>query len=201
MALSALPSLYLASTSVYRKQLLAKLTPHFTAINPSTDETPQPGEDATALVRRLARAKAQAVAATLTEGLIIGADQVAVFNGQIIGKPHSRQKAIGQLQQFSGHNVTFLTGLALVNAATGHCQQVVEPFTVSFRTLSDAEISAYVEREQPLDCAGSFKSEGLGISLFSAMRGDDPNSLIGLPLIRLLHLLRNEGVNLLTHGS
>ncbi|MDX1678287.1 Maf family protein [Arsukibacterium sp.] len=198
MSQSALPPLYLASTSPYRKQLLAKLTPHFTTIKPDTDETPLPDEDATALVRRLARSKAQAVATTLQAGLVIGADQVAVFNGRIIGKPHTVENAIAQLQQFSGHSVTFLTGLALINAASGHCQLAVEPYTVSFRSLSDTEIIAYVEREQPLDCAGSFKSEGLGISLFTAMRGDDPNSLIGLPLIRLLHLLRNEGINLLT---
>ncbi|MAD76118.1 MAG: septum formation inhibitor Maf [Rheinheimera sp.] len=197
---SALPALYLASTSVYRRQLLTKLTPHFTAVKPQTDETPLPDEDATALVRRLARAKAQAVAATLSEGLVIGSDQVAVFNGQIIGKPHTVDNAIAQLSQFSGHSVTFLTGLALLNAATGKCQLVVEPFAVCFRTLSQQEIVSYVEREQPLDCAGSFKSEGLGISLFSALRGEDPNSLIGLPLIKLLQLLRNEGVNLLTAG-
>ncbi|WP_301003760.1 Maf family protein [Arsukibacterium sp.] len=201
MSQSPLPKLYLASTSPYRKQLLAKLTPHFIAVKPQTDETPLPDEDATALVRRLARAKALAVAATLDEGLVIGADQVAVFNGQIIGKPHSRANAVAQLSQFSGHSVTFLTGLALLNAATGNCQLTVEPFTVCFRKLTDAEIIAYVEREQPLDCAGSFKSEGLGISLFSALRGDDPNSLIGLPLIRLLQLLRNEDVNLLTAGG
>ena len=149
-------------------------------------------------MQRLARAKAQAVAATLNEGLIIGSDQVAVFNGQIIGNNHTRDNAIAQLTQFSGHSVTFLTGLALLNAATGNCQLTVEPFTVCFRHLTAAEIIAYVEREQPLDCAGSFKSEGMGISLFSALRGDDPNSLIGLPLIKLLHLLRNEGINLLT---
>ncbi|HAW93675.1 MULTISPECIES: Maf family protein [unclassified Arsukibacterium] len=197
---SALPALYLASTSVYRRQLLAKLTPHFTAVKPETDETPFSGEDATALVRRLARAKAQAVANTLSEGLVIGSDQVAVFNGQIIGKPHTVDNAIAQLSQFSGHSVTFLTGLALINATTAQCQLIVEPFTVSFRILNEQEIAAYVAREQPLDCAGSFKSEGLGISLFSALRGDDPNSLIGLPLIKLLQLLRNEGVDLLTAG-
>ena len=198
MAQTSLPPLYLASTSPYRQQLLAKLTPNFIAVKPETDETPKPAEDASTLVQRLARAKAQAVAATLNEGLIIGSDQVAVFNGQIIGKPHTRDNAIAQLTQFSGHSVTFLTGLALLNAATGNCQLTVEPFTVCFRHLTAAEIIAYVEREQPLDCAGSFKSEGLGISLFSALRGDDPNSLIGLPLIKLLHLLRNEGINLLT---
>lgn len=198
MAQTSLPPLYLASTSPYRQQLLAKLTPHFIAVKPETDETPKPAEDASTLVQRLARAKAQAVAATLNEGLIIGSDQVAVFNGQIIGNNHTRDNAIAQLTQFSGHSVTFLTGLALLNAATGNCQLTVEPFTVCFRHLTAAEIIAYVEREQPLDCAGSFKSEGLGISLFSALRGDDPNSLIGLPLIKLLHLLRNEGINLLT---
>lgn len=201
MVNAALPALYLASTSAYRRQLLAKLTPHFTAIKPNIDETPLPAEDAYTLVSRLARAKAQAVAASLSDGLVIGSDQVAVFNGQIIGKPHTRQNAIAQLSQFNGQSVTFLTGLALVNAASGHCQLIVEPYTVFFRTLSQPEIIAYVEREQPLDCAGSFKSEGLGISLFSALQGDDPNSLIGLPLIRLLQLLRNEGVNLLTAGS
>ncbi|SNY43372.1 MAF protein [Arsukibacterium tuosuense] len=201
MTQSTLPKLYLASTSPYRRQLLAKLTPHFIAVKPQTDESPLPDEDATALVRRLARAKAQAVAATLDEGLVIGSDQVAVFNAQIIGKPHTHDNAVAQLRQFSGHSVTFLTGLALLNAATGNCQLIVEPFTVCFRKLTEAEIVAYVEREQPLDCAGSFKSEGLGISLFSAMRGDDPNSLIGLPLIKLLQLLRNEGVNLLTCGG
>lgn len=198
MAQTSLPPLYLASTSPYRQQLLAKLTPNFIAVKPETDETPKPAEDASTLVQRLARAKAQAVAATLNEGLIIGSDQVAVFDGQIIGKPHTRDNAIAQLTQFSGHSVTFLTGLALLNVATGNCQLTVEPFTVCFRHLTAAEIIAYVEREQPLDCAGSFKSEGLGISLFSALRGDDPNSLIGLPLIKLLHLLRNEGINLLT---
>ncbi|KKO44230.1 septum formation inhibitor Maf [Arsukibacterium ikkense] len=201
MAKCSLPALYLASTSPYRQQLLAKLTPHFTAIKPEVDETALPDEAATALVSRLAITKAHAVAASLTEGLVIGADQVALFNGQIIGKPHTRQNAIAQLSQFSGHSVTFLTGLALINAATSHCQCVVEPFTVCFRSLTSAEIIAYVEREQPLDCAGSFKSEGLGISLFSALQGDDPNSLIGLPLIKLLQLLRNEGVNLLTAGA
>ncbi len=194
-------ALYLASTSPYRRQLLAKLTPHFTALKPNVDETPLPGEDAISLVARLAQAKAQAIAATLSTGLVIGSDQVAVFNGQIIGKPHTEQNAITQLSQFSGHSVTFLTGLALVNASNGHCQLLVEPYIVHFRHLSQAEISAYVTREQPLDCAGSFKSEGLGISLFSAMQGDDPNSLIGLPQIKLLELLRNEGLNLLTASS
>ncbi|KKO49127.1 septum formation inhibitor Maf [Arsukibacterium sp. MJ3] len=198
MSISELPALYLASTSVYRRQLLAKLTPHFTTIKPDVDETALPGEDATTLVSRLALTKAKAVAATLSHGLVIGSDQVAVFKNQIIGKPHTRDNAIAQLSQFNGNSVTFLTGLALVNVQSGQCQVIVEPFTVCFRQLTQLEIAIYVDREQPFDCAGSFKSEGLGISLFSAMQGNDPNSLIGLPLIKLLQLLNNEGVNLLT---
>lgn len=191
------PPLYLASTSVYRQSLLSKLTSNFSAIRPETDETALPGETAVALVQRLAEAKAKAVASKLTTGLVIGSDQVAVFNNEIIGKPHTVAKAEAQLSAFSGQAVTFLTGLSLLNAATGNTQTLVEPFTVHFRELTQAEISAYIAREQPLDCAGSFKSEGLGISLFNKLEGEDPNSLIGMPLIKLLQLLRNEGINLL----
>ncbi len=193
----ALPALYLASTSKYRQQLLAKLTTQFFTAKPQVDETPLLGETAEQLVRRLAVAKAQAVAASLAAGLVIGSDQVAVFNSNIIGKPHTAENALAQLRRFSGNSVTFLTGLALVNAQSGKVQVSVEPFNVSFRTLTDAEIIAYINKEQPLDCAGSFKSEGLGISLFSKLSGDDPNSLIGLPLIRLNQMLLNEGVNVL----
>lgn len=191
------PPLYLASTSVYRQGLLQKLTSNFTAIRPDADETALPGETATALVQRLAEAKARSVAATLSSGLVIGSDQVAVFNNEIIGKPHTIANAEAQLSAFSGQAVTFLTGLTLLNVASGNTQTLVEPFTVHFRKLTRAEISAYIAREQPLDCAGSFKSEGLGISLFDKLEGEDPNSLIGLPLIKLLALLRNEGFNLL----
>lgn len=197
MSDATLPTLYLASTSVYRQQLLRKLTSHFKAIKPQIDETPLAGESASQLVSRLALAKAQAVAAGLNAGLVIGSDQVAVFDNAIIGKPHTAANACAQLAHFSGQRVTFLTGLALINAHSGNRQLVVEPFYVQFRSLSAAEISAYVEKEQPLDCAGSFKSEGLGISLFSKLSGDDPNSLIGLPLIRLNQMLLNEGVNVL----
>lgn len=189
--------LYLASTSVYRQRLLQKLTPDFIALRPDTDETPLPAESAATLVQRLAAAKAQSVAATLRSGLVIGSDQVAVFQNTLLGKPHTVSNAKAQLTLFSGQAVTFLTGLSLFNVASGNVQTVVEPFTVHFRELTEPEITAYIEREQPLDCAGSFKSEGLGISLFRKLEGDDPNSLIGLPLIRLLALLRNEGVNLL----
>ena len=189
--------LYLASTSVYRQQLLTKLTSQFCAVKPNVDETPKPGESAEQLVRRLALAKAQAVADNIKQGLVIGSDQVAVFKQRIIGKPHTIDNAVMQLREFSGQTVTFLTGLALVNAQNGNSQLVVEPFEVSFRSLSDAEIRAYIAKEQPLDCAGSFKSEGLGISLFSKLNGNDPNSLIGLPLIQLNQMLLNEGVNVL----
>jgi len=197
MTYCTVPPLYLASTSIYRQQLLSKLTSSFFCIKPHVDETPLRGEAAIQLVKRLAEAKARAVATQLTEGLVIGSDQVAVFNNDIIGKPHNATNAVAQLKRFGGHTVTFLTGLALINAHTGNTQVVVEPFDVSFRTLSDAEITAYIEKEQPFDCAGSFKSEGLGISLFTKLSGEDPNSLIGLPLIRLNQLLLNEGVNLL----
>lgn len=197
MSQQPVTALYLASTSRYRQQLLAKLTDKFSCMKPDVDETPLPGENAEALVKRLALAKAQAVASTLATGLVIGSDQVAVFNNAIIGKPHTFNKACEQLRLFSGQKVTFLTGLAVINITSGQQQLVVEPFTVHFRSLSDAEITAYVQKEQPLDCAGSFKSEGLGISLFSRLEGDDPNSLIGLPLIRLNQMLIKEGINLL----
>ncbi len=195
------PPLYLASTSVYRRALLQKLTTQFSCVKPEVDESPLPDETAEALVNRLALAKANAVAATLSAGLVIGSDQVAVFQGEILGKPHTVANAEAQLKRFSGQAVTFLTGLAVVNAATGKVRQAIEPFVVYFRELSEAEIRHYVAREQPLDCAGSFKSEGLGIALFDKLQGDDPNSLIGLPVIRLLAMLRHEGLNLLLQNQ
>jgi MAF protein len=195
------PPLYLASTSVYRRALLQKLTTQFSCVKPEVDESPLPDETAEALVNRLALAKAKAVAATLSAGLVVGSDQVAVFQGEILGKPHTVANAEAQLRRFSGQAVTFLTGLTVVNAATGKVQQAIEPYVVHFRELSEAEIRHYVAREQPLDCAGSFKSEGLGIALFDKLQGDDPNSLIGLPLIRLLAMLRDEGLNLLLQNQ
>lgn len=192
-------NLWLASTSIYRKALLEKLTPNFNTAKPEVDETPLPGETAMALVERLAIAKAKAVADGLSAGLVIGSDQVALFAGDILGKPHTVDNAVAQLTQFSGHKVTFLTGLAVVNAATGEVHHCVEPFYVHFRSLSSEDIRCYVEREQPLNCAGSFKSEGLGITLFDKLEGDDPNSLIGLPLIRLHQLLKAHGRDLLLH--
>lgn len=188
-------ALWLASTSPYRQQLLQKTGLTFTTASPTIDETAQPNETPTELVQRLALAKAKKVAESLNAGLVIGADQVAVFGDDILGKPHTDANAIAQLQRFSGHKVTFLTGLALFNAADQSYQLCCEPFAVYFRNLSLAEIKRYVALEQPLDCAGSFKSEGLGISLFDKLQGNDPNSLIGLPLIRLLAMLRQHGIN------
>lgn len=190
-------NLWLASTSIYRKALLEKLTPDFQTAKPEVDETALPGETATALVERLAIAKAKAVADKLEEGLVIGSDQVALFDGDILGKPHTADNAFLQLKRFSGHKVTFLTGLAVVDAATGNISHCVEPFYVHFRHLTDDDINTYIKREQPLNCAGSFKSEGLGITLFSKLEGDDPNSLIGLPLIKLHQLLKQQGRDLL----
>jgi len=190
-------NLWLASTSVYRKALLEKLTPNFQTAKPDVDETALPGETAYQLVERLAIAKAQAVAANLTEGLVIGSDQVALFGNDILGKPHTVDNAFNQLTRFSGHKVTFLTGLAVVNANSGQVEHCVEAFYVHFRQLTDQDIHTYISREQPLNCAGSFKSEGLGITLFEKLEGDDPNSLVGLPLIRLHQLLKQQGRDLL----
>lgn len=187
--------LLLASTSAYRKMLLEKLHLPFICAAPHIDETPLSGENAEALVLRLAAAKAQALALAYPDTLIIGSDQVCVIDGKITGKPHTEDNARAQLRQASGKTVTFYTGLALYNSRSNHLQAVCEPFHVHFRTLSDAEITNYVRLEQPLNCAGSFKSEGLGIALFDKLEGRDPNALIGLPLIALLEMLRAEGIN------
>lgn len=185
--------LLLASTSPYRKMLLEKLRLPFDCAAPEVDETPLPGESAEALVLRLAAAKAQALA--YPEHLIIGSDQVCVIDGNITGKPHTEENARAQLRQASGQAVTFYTGLALYNGRSKQLQALCEPFHVHFRALSEVEIAAYVRLEQPLNCAGSFKSEGLGIALFDRLEGRDPNALIGLPLIALLEMLRAEGIN------
>ncbi|CAI0719757.1 Septum formation protein Maf [Serratia quinivorans] len=187
--------LLLASTSTYRKMLLEKLHLPFICDAPQVDEAPLAGESAEALVLRLATAKAQALAAAYPDHLIIGSDQVCVIDGKITGKPHIEENARAQLRQASGQRVTFYTGLALYNSHSRHLQVLCEPFHVHFRTLSDAEIAAYIRLEQPLNCAGSFKSEGLGIALFDKLEGRDPNALIGLPLIALLEMLRAEGIN------
>ncbi|WP_431222698.1 Maf family protein [Serratia sp. L9] len=190
----------LASTSAYRRQLLEKLRLPFICAAPQTDETPLPNESAQALVLRLAAAKAQALAMAYPNHLIIGSDQVCVINDEITGKPHTEEHARRQLRNASGQKVTFYTGLALYNSHTKHLQALCEPFHVHFRALSDSEIATYVRLEQPLNCAGSFMSEGLGIALFDKLEGRDPNTLIGLPLIALLEMLRAEGINPLEYA-
>jgi len=189
--------LVLASTSPFRRAVLEKLGVPFDVVSPEVDETPLPGETPEALVERLAIAKAQAVADQREAGLVIGSDQVAVIDGEILGKPGSHERAVAQLRRASGKRVTFLTGLALVNAGSGRVQSEVAPFHVHFRDLTESLIENYLKREQPYNCAGSFKSEALGIVLFERLEGDDPNTLIGLPLIRLVRMLEAEGVSVL----
>ncbi|ERI52920.1 septum formation protein Maf [Pseudomonas sp. EGD-AK9] len=189
--------LLLASSSPYRRELLARLQLPFSWQSPSIDETHRPDETATELVKRLAEEKARALAASHPNHLIIGSDQVAALDdGQILGKPHDLERAQAQLRAASGSSVTFLTGLALLDSASGRCQVDCVPFTVHFRQLDEAQILRYLQREQPFDCAGSFKSEGLGISLFRSTEGEDATSLIGLPLIRLVDMLLNEGIEI-----
>lgn len=186
--------LVLASSSVYRRELLQRLQLPFTSCSPNIDERPLADETPQMLVQRLAVAKASALHAQFLQHLIIGSDQVAVLDGQILSKPGTAAAAIAQLTAASGRSVTFYTGLCLLDSASGTIEVDCVPFTVHFRTLSPAQISRYIEREQPLDCAGSFKSEGLGISLFRATEGEDATSLIGLPLIRLCDMLSQAGI-------
>lgn len=188
-------SILLASTSPFRKALLDKLGLPFITAAPEVDETPQPGETAEALVLRLAVAKAQALAQAYPDHWIIGSDQVCVLDGVITGKPHNVENARAQLRAASGNRITFYTGLALFHPASQQLMQCCEPFMVHFRDLSEADIAAYIEKEQPLYCAGSFKSEGLGICLFDRLEGRDPNTLVGLPLIALNGMLRQAGIN------
>jgi septum formation protein len=192
-----LPALILASTSPYRAQLLGRLGLPFTAVPPKVDESPQPGEHPGLLCYRLAEAKARAVAGNHPGALIIGSDQLAVLGDRILTKPGSHARAEEQLSALSGHRVTFLTGLCLLNASSGQAQVDLVPYSVVFRELSPATIDAYLRRDQPYQCAGSFKSEGLGIALFERMEGEDPTALIGLPLIRLVDMLAQEGVAVL----
>ncbi|MDI3271479.1 nucleoside triphosphate pyrophosphatase [Pseudomonas sp. AL03] len=188
--------LLLASSSVYRRELLARLQLPFTCSSPNIDESHRLGESAIELVKRLAEEKARALAGSHPAHLIIGSDQVAVLGDRIIGKPHTFEKAREQLLAASGTRVTFLTGLALFNSQTGACQVDCVPFTVHMRTLDPSRIERYLHAEQPYDCAGSFKAEGLGVSLFQSTEGPDATSLIGLPLIRLVDMLLAEGVQI-----
>ncbi|MBA1149195.1 septum formation protein Maf [Ectothiorhodospiraceae bacterium WFHF3C12] len=184
--------LILASTSPYRAELLTRLGLPFERRAPDIDESARPGEAPEAYVARLAREKAMAVCAT--RGLVIGSDQTAVLDGNMLGKPGDPQRAVKQLLAASGRRVSFLTGLCLHDTASGDSWLDVVPYHVVFRPITEAVAMRYVEREQPLDCAGSFKAEGLGIALFQRMEGDDPTALVGLPLIRLVDFLLAAGV-------
>ena len=188
--------LLLASSSPYRRELLERLRLPFDWASPDIDESQLPNEAPDALVSRLARQKAEALAPTHRQHLIIGSDQVAVCGDQVLGKPYTFAKACAQLLQASGRSVNFLTGLALLDAASNRCQVDVVAFTVHMRELSEAQIERYLLAEQPYDCAGSFKAEGLGVSLFKRTEGVDATSLIGLPLIRLVDMLLHEGFTL-----
>jgi MAF protein len=188
-------TLVLASTSPYRQALLERLQLPFITHAPNIDETPLPNETPEALVKRLSYEKAKAVAAYHPQAVIIGSDQVATLEGNIIGKPNNHENAKLQLRQSSGKTVTFLTGLTVLNVATGKVDTVIDSFDVTFRKLSDEQIESYLFKEKPYDCAGSFKSEGLGIVLFEEMKGKDPTSLIGLPLIALTDLLHASTAN------
>ncbi|MCQ4263611.1 septum formation inhibitor Maf [Stutzerimonas stutzeri] len=188
--------LLLASSSRYRQQLLSRLQLPFDSCAPDIDETRLPGENAERLVRRLAEHKARALAERYPNHLIIGSDQVAVLGQEILGKPHTFERAKRQLQLASGSSVSFLTGVALLDSGSNRIQVDCVPFTVHFRKLDEAQIERYLKIEQPFDCAGSFKAEGLGICLFRTTEGEDVTSLVGLPLIRLVDMLLNEGVEL-----
>ena len=189
--------LVLASTSRYRAALLERLGLPFLVAAPGVDETTLPGEAPAQTALRLAEAKARAVAARHPDALVIGSDQIADCAGEPVGKPGSRDVAIAQLHALSGKTVVFHTGVALVDAASGRCSATLVDVASTFRTLDAAEIGAYVDREAPFDCAGSVKSEGLGIALFERIESSDPTALIGLPLIALCRLLRGEGVDIL----
>jgi septum formation protein len=189
--------LVLASTSPYRRELLSRLGLPFEVANPETDETPLAGEAPTSTALRLSEAKARAVAGSYPDALIIGSDQVAEMGGKVFGKPGTHQRAVEQLRQLSGQTVNFFTGLCVLNSRTGAAEVCGVPTLVGFRELDDRKIENYLRREPAYNCAGSAKSEGLGISLLTRIHGDDPNALIGLPLIALCDLLRKQGMSIL----
>lgn len=189
--------LVLASTSVYRRELLERLRLPFDTFAPHVDETPLPGEAPEATALRLAQAKARAAVASYPAALVIGSDQVAELDGRRLDKPGSRDRAQEQLQRASGREVVFHTAVTLLEAHTGRTRDKLVPTRVRFRSLSASQICAYLDAEQPYDCAGSAKSEGLGIALLEHIQGEDPTALIGLPLIALVSLLQDAGLNVL----
>lgn len=190
-------TIVLASSSKYRRQLLEKLGIDFLSCSSDIDESPQTGESPEALVNRLSIAKAEEVGKTHPNHLIIGSDQVAVLDQDILGKPGGRDAAMQQLAKQSGRAVQFYTGICVLNSATGQRLSDLDVCSVHFKTLEPSQIQTYIDRDQPFDCAGSFKSEGLGIALFNKIVGEDPNALVGLPLIKLVALLQKFGVNIL----
>ena len=190
-------ALILGSTSRYRRELLQRLRVPFEVVSPEVDETPLTGEAPQALATRLALAKAKAVAALHPHAVVIGSDQVADLNGEPLGKPGTHERAVLQLQRMRGHTVVFQTAVSVVCQASGFEQTELAQIKVRFRDLSDTEIEAYLRAEEPYDCAGSAKSEGLGIVLLDAIDNDDPTALIGLPMIRTARLLRAAGIELM----
>lgn len=189
--------LVLGSTSKYRRELLARLGLPFEVVAPEVDETPLAGEKPSALAERLALAKAHAVALRYPNAVVIGSDQVADLHGQPLGKPGNHERATAQLRQMSGQTVVFQTAVAVVCLQSGFEARSLAPVQVRFRSLTNAEIENYLRIEQPYDCAGSAKSEGLGIALLDAIDSDDPTALVGLPLIRTCRMLRSAGIELL----
>lgn len=193
--------LVLGSTSPYRRELLGRLGLPFEVAAPGVDEAALPGERPAQTALRLAEAKARAVAARYGDALVIGSDQVADCDGTPVGKPGGRQRAIAQLRRLSGRTVVFHTGVALFDARSGRCRSDLVDVASTFRVLDDADIAAYLDREAPWDCAGSVRSEGIGIALFERIASDDPTALVGLPLIAVARLLRAEGVDVLARAA
>jgi len=193
--------LILASTSPFRRELLSRLNLTFQSCKPDIDETPLDGESASDLVKRLSVDKAKDAKSHFDSGLVIGSDQVCIIEDEILGKPGNFENALQQLQHASGKTVRFLTGLCLYDIEHDREQSLVEPFDVVFRHLTDHQITHYLKTEQPYQCAGSFKSEGLGITLFEKLSGDDPSTLIGLPLIQLVNLFQNWDIDVLSAQS
>jgi septum formation protein len=189
--------LILGSTSPYRRELLARLRLPFEVVRPEVDETPHPGEQPRALAQRLALEKALAVARLHPQAVVIGSDQVADLNGEPLGKPGTHERAVAQLQRMRGHTVVFQTAVAVVCIDSGFAEQALAQVNVQFRNLSDEAIETYLHAEQPYDCAGSAKSEGLGIALLEQIDNQDPSALVGLPLIHTCRLLRAAGLPLL----
>ena len=197
MQSSATRALILASTSRYRRTLLERLQLPFSVQAPGLDETPLAGEAPVALASRLARAKAAAVSDAVPQAVVIGCDQVADLNGQALGKPGNYDNALSQLRAMRGQTVVFQTAMAVLCKESGFCEEVLVPIRVVYRDASDAELDFYLRNEQPYDCAGSVKSEGLGIALMHSIHNDDPTALIGLPLIRLIAILGRAGIPVL----